>query len=504
MTKIKFKVVPYNHSFGNTQNTCYLRQDNWDDFNFKTTFELVYIKDGDSDIKKLGYLRIMVSSQESGYTPMPEDVFNSLSDQYCSLGNDQSYYEEIMGLEKDVREQILSGLRDCVYDQSIYEENKNEAAMRASLMRGADEYEITKLYKSILDGNIILTSYRFKYLVNENEDLAIKVNVEPYSNPPSNVHVLIGRNGAGKTRILSGMADELTKNPNPAKISQKGKLVFSSRPGFEKNRSSEKFANLVTIVFSAFDHFKPIRNNTSEESIPCTYVGLKTDAGNTLKSQDDLNDDFMQSVEICLGGQRQSRWTDAIKTLNSDPIFAAYSLQDLNNKDHLSQLEKIFDELSSGHKIILLTITKLVELVNEKTLVLIDEPENHLHPPLLSSFLRAISDLLIKRNGVGLVATHSPVVLQEVPQSCVTKIDRVKSQYSFTRPKIETYGENIDTLTRDVFGLEIEDSGFYKTIKDYIEKNDINFEDFMQNFQNKVGSEGVALARSNLFHKAKK
>lgn len=68
----------------------------------------------------------------------------------------------------------------------------------------------------------------------------------------------------------------------------------------------------------------------------------------------------------------------------------------------------MFERLSSGHKVILLTIAKLVELVEEKTLVLLDEPEEHLHPPLVSAFIRTLSDLLIYRNGVGIVATHSP------------------------------------------------------------------------------------------------
>ncbi len=43
--------------------------------------------------------------------------------------------------------------------------------------------------------------------------------------------------------------------------------------------------------------------------------------------------------------------------------------------------------MSSGHAIVLLTVTKLVARVEEKTLVLIDEPESHLHPPLLSHSL---------------------------------------------------------------------------------------------------------------------
>ena len=38
---------------------------------------------------------------------------------------------------------------------------------------------------------------------------AIEVRVTPGSKPPSNVHVLIGGNGVGKTRLLSGIADAL-------------------------------------------------------------------------------------------------------------------------------------------------------------------------------------------------------------------------------------------------------------------------------------------------------
>lgn len=46
-----------------------------------------------------------------------------------------------------------------------------------------------------------------------------------------------------------------------------------------------------------------------------------------------------------------------------------------------------------------------------------DEPEEHLHPPLVAAFIRALSNLLTYRNGVGIVATHSPVIVQEVPKN---------------------------------------------------------------------------------------
>jgi len=107
-------------------------------------------------------------------------------------------------------------------------------------------------------------------------------------------------------------------------------------------------------------------------------------------------------------------------------------LNNIKDQQEFSQrAEALFKRMSSGHAIVLLTVTKLVETVEEKTLVLLDEPESHLHPPLLSAFTRALSDLLVNRNGVAIIATHSPVVLQEVPKSCVSILRRTSRVISF-------------------------------------------------------------------------
>ena len=46
---------------------------------------------------------------------------------------------------------------------------------------------------------------------------------------------------------------------------------------------------------------------------------------------------------------------------------------------------QVFGDLSSGHKVVLLTITSCVSKIVERSIVFVDEPENHLHPPLLSA-----------------------------------------------------------------------------------------------------------------------
>lgn len=160
----------------------------------------------------------------------------------------------------------------------------------------------------------------------------------------------------------------------------------------------------------------------------------------------------------------------------------------------LNSISNSFNKLSSGHKIILLTISKLVQLVEERTLVLIDEPENHLHPPLMASFIKAISELMTTRNGVALIATHSPVILQEVPKSCVTIVERAHNQYDYFRPDLETFAENVGAITKEVFNLEVTQSGYHATLKSHM--TTLSYTELLTKFKNQIGREGRAIARS--------
>ncbi|HDI3254093.1 TPA: ATP-binding protein, partial [Vibrio cholerae] len=153
--------------------------------------------------------------------------------------------------------------------------------------------------------------------------------------------------------------------------------------------------------------------------------------GLSLKNSSELELEFSDSLWSCIALGKVERWRKSIDYLNLDVGFNSQSLiedlcklVDIVNEDEFKYCSKhVFGNLSSGHAIVLLTLTKLIEEVEEKTLVIIDEPECHLHPPLLSAFTRALSSLLIERNGVAIVATHSPVIVQEVPQKCVWKLN---------------------------------------------------------------------------------
>src|SRR5690606_21020384 len=143
--------------------------------------------------------------------------------------------------------------------------------------------------------------------------------------------------------------------------------------------------------------------------------------------------------------------------------------KELMRVDFEDEALEFLKSMSSGHSVVFMTITRLVEKVDERSLVLLDEPESHLHPPLLSAFIRALSDLLVSRNAIAIIATHSPVVLQEIPRKCVWKLFRHGKNVEIDRPKIETFGESVSDLTTEVFGLEVSNSGFHGLLKELVD-----------------------------------
>lgn len=482
----------------------YLVSDNWDDwFEFSTQYYMIIF---DSIGKKIepGLVKIGQQGQSSGMRrPQIPDEFDSLGENFFSIGQSENYYESLNLSGDFFRDLVLSSLRDIAKDNSIYQNNKSERVLQVSLLRSVSDKNVEGRFHRLALGDAKLTKYDFSYYLpisptGQQEKMIF--SVEPESKPPTNIHVLIGRNGVGKTTCLTNMIKALTYTQHLNELVGR----------FEANDFIDnelKFSNLVSVSFSAFDSFEPpdLDNSKPGKQIKYSYIGLRRkgksdDPLTTLpKSLEELSEDFTKSVSRCTQSARSSRWKAALSILESDPLFEFAKVGELASLDglHLDlKAKNLYKNLSSGHKIVLLTITRLVELVDERSLVILDEPEGHLHPPLLSAFVRALSNLLVNRNGVGIIATHSPVVLQETPKSCVWILSRSGLESKCERPRSETFGESVGTLTREVFGLEVTRSGFHKLISDWVQSADSNltYDDLLKNFNYQLGSEGQAIA----------
>ncbi len=487
-------------------NQAFLFVDNWDDWGkYRTQFSL-HVADEIGEAHHIGSVKIgQKGLQPSGRVskghraPELDETFDALDENYFSLGQSESYYESLNELSDALRARVLKGLRDCAADLDIFETYRAEEVMRESLLRDVVESTVAGRLNRLSRGDAKLTKFAFAYSFparGRKPPASMTFDVIPESQPPTNVHVLIGRNGVGKTRCMRLLALALLGR-EPDDGYSAGTIGMQA----EDTGGAVAFSGLVLVSFSAFDEFE--LEPAEADAMRCHQVGLRhpesSKRGSTAKSFDDLGSDFANSLTRCQSGVLAERWRTAVRTLEEDDLFAEADVTSLLDEESDVSLKtrarRLFKKLSSGHAIVLLTVTRLVELVDERTLVLLDEPEGHLHPPLLASFVRCLSDLLVRRNGVAIVATHSPVVLQEVPQSCAWKLRRSGPTAIVERPTVKTFGENIGVLTRDVFGLQVTQSGFHKLLRDAVADGS-SYRRVLNKFDGELGDEAKAIVQA--------
>ena len=490
--------------------TVYLINDKWDDwFTYETQYNMYYV-DINGDSNWIGYVKIARVGQTERRAVLPE-IFQTLDSTFFSLGSSEDYYLNLQMYLSERMERVLMALNDIAYNLDLYEQFKVQNVMQYSLMRDITKATLVGQFNRMAHGGSRLTNYSFVYTTStkfSRESTDLDFDVVADSKPPTNIHALIGKNGVGKTTLLRDMLRSVES------------MQYSHDWGGFDGRM--RFSNVIFISYSAFD--MPIMEDelNYERNIPYSYVGLigkKDDGQKYIKNIDALASDFSESLYIVAKGRKKKLWNNVISILDSGKAFANNVIEDWadnalklakdigKNRDKEEEYTLFHDDisirfnrLSSGHKVILLTLVKLVELVEEKTLVIMDEPEEHLHPPLVSAFIRALSYLLIYRNGVGIIATHSPVIVQEIPRKCVWKVRRENEVLVSERPKIETFGENLGDLTSEIFGYEVLESGFHKMLQDEAKKTH-RYERALRNFGEELGNEARSILKAYIYER---
>ncbi|HAT7643737.1 TPA: hypothetical protein JAX24_004766, partial [Enterobacter asburiae] len=159
-------------------------------------------------------------SQSEGWTSQKlERKFDKFEENFFSLGQDADYYQKIMNdLSEQTSSKYLKAMRDIVYDkelftlvesdaQSLSDSNKSSVYI-VSMLRDLSASVIRNQFSRILQNGIPLTPYSFLFKRNKTEKhskVELHFEVDPDLKPSTNIHILIGRNGVGKTTILNDM-----------------------------------------------------------------------------------------------------------------------------------------------------------------------------------------------------------------------------------------------------------------------------------------------------------
>lgn len=498
---MQFKVISSADEIATTPNTIYLIRDFWDDFfQFQTTFIVWYINFKREKIQ-IGVVKIGMigmgyghasntnDSTHSKRSPTLQNEFEKLPDTHFSLGLDEDYYQAL--IDNKIRKSVMRGLNDLAFDLERFKKVLTEPVVKISLMRGISQSAVEGQLNRMANGGEKRLPFKFSFIMprlDSTNRIKLKFNVSHDQIPPSNIYTLIGANGVGKTKILKSIALASTR---PANIEHAEGFI-------ETSNTDLPFTNLVFVSFNAFDLLEEdFTTKLDSAKFSTNIIGIQQNK--TIKSPQELLREFTKSLSLCKRGPSNRFWEESLKSLEMDSIFkdeAIALLQAEMNDSHTEiNAKHVFSRLSSGHKIVLLTLTKIIEVLEEKTLILLDEPETHLHPPLLSAFIRTLSRMLSERNGVAIIATHSPVILQEVPKKCIWKLRRSGNMLNAENPTIETFGENVGLITNETFGLEVSRSGFVQLLQKYVDAN-YSYEDILEIFNNEVGMEAKAIIRS--------
>ncbi|MCM1960501.1 ATP-binding protein [Acinetobacter modestus] len=477
----------------------------------------------------------------SGEFPIPNE-------EYISQFSDLDFYKTLIGSVgiTETRE-VLKIFNDAGYMQNIekipkFQDLSNDIIFTNSLIRDTGAHkayeEAWKLFEDRVENEI--KDFVLNYLDKDNRVQSIKFNF--FDNIlPTDINVLIGSNGIGKSYTLKIITDYILKIGlgDIRELERKEILPFDMRPNF---------SNLILVSYSVFEDFyvdvldKKVKNKDSYK-----YFGLRA-----RRSKDDKLPEFH---EIGIGKQiprvdatkavfkmiyenyqfgEQNWWVNkfllAQETLkkafqfecigiekNGVEIDGEYDSLEINNKKYIlinEKLERSYDfsnsefinnncaiefiknneilELSSGQKLFSYIVMNILGDIKKESLILIDEPELFLHPNLEIEFIGLLKSILQPFNSKAILATHSLSIVREVPSRCVHIYKENKEWgLQISNPPFQTFGADMQRISTYVFGDKSITKPFEEWLEAYFKTENANAEYLFEHLKGHINEEMI-------------
>jgi predicted ATPase len=439
-----------------------LTKNSWDDYGYTTSFDLFHYR---SQNEKIEIAQLKILEIESKSTTLSES-FDSLDNSYCSLGETIDYYKRLKAEFPKYYKKILRALNDCAFFEKSRKLFEDTEGFKISLLRSSEAQLVLDEAKSIIEGAIKKrkSSFIFEYKI---DDALVAHKVDFSFNEDSDLEnyffCIIGKNGTGKTKILSQLANKLTDNTEDGDFIPK-------RPVFSK---------IITSSFSYFDKFKfPKKQDTSYD-----FIGIKSDE-DILSEKEIANSLWLAYKKISEDKLKRDLWiTSVLSTLEGN--YLKYNLDYIislsSRKEFFQRTDDIF---SSGQKIVFHFITRLISVIEDNSLLIFDEPETHLHPNIAGRLLRTLNAILKEFNSFCILSTHSPIIVQEIPSKFIRIFDRQNNFPVISTPSIECFGENLSNISNSIFRANEEPELYKIVLKDLARK--YTLEEIENKFNNQL------------------
>lgn len=527
---MKFRIIAQNFQKVNPaidrgEYDFFLEEDKWDDYGYHTLYHVhAGRKLTGGNPEYLGGINIMKHGQkENEYYLARKNCgieISQLPNDFCSMSMSVELYR---GLEKylpkaDDRKEFAEALNMIFSETDAnYLQFKDEGAFHSSLLRNAS----MKAYGLALGKEILLRGESSFDLTHEKLTFTLpgesgcvdldfssaNCELQKSLDLPSRLLACIGDNGAGKSTILYRLARILYAPPIQRE-------VYANTLG-TIDPSDVGFRRLFLISYSAFDNFilpgaskedyKQIIDGIHSKGGRLVYCGIRDvvkeyqkliedEDGNSgkenfeesnlldlldsdhisrhhLKTLEELAIEFIEAyMSIVRDEEKRGIWNVMMEECGR----ANPSLKELEIESYAFLLPTPFTvddfkALSTGIKYLLHSLALILDRIEPNSIIIFDEPENHIQPPLLCKFLYSLRKLSDFYGSLVLVATHSPVILQETLAKNVIVVSRNGETWSFRQPQIETFGENIGNITDEVFNLNTSITNYQNSAERIIE-----------------------------------
>ncbi|RFZ90276.1 ATP-binding protein [Mucilaginibacter conchicola] len=455
--------IPFFHTDSKKEKTFphfYLTYDNWDDYHNKTSYELSYRENNFNSVK-IGELKLMKRGAKKTADVL-SDHFLTLSDEFCSLGQANEYYANISRLFPEKYRSILLALRDAALFPKIHEAFEEDGIFKESLIRFNEPEQLLREIRFKLNGNDIGEWYKFRFqhqLPYAEEPIALEFDFETGGPVDHRVFAMIGKNGTGKTQILSTLANELSKTDT--------EKLFPGRPLYGK---------IFTVSYSIFDHFEIPAGDAAFNYV---YCGLKKQGGGFL-SEHEIMERILTLADKITYKKLVQEWRKILANfIPNDLLAEIFTGQRTLTLFQPQNFEEFYQKLSSGQNILVLIISEILSQIRLNSLILYDEPETHLHPNAITLLMNTIFELVEKFESYCIIATHSPLVIQEIQARNVIILERDQNMAYVRQMARESFGENLTVITEDIFGNRNIDKHHLTQINQLVNQN-LNYDEVLE------------------------
>lgn len=256
--------------------------------------------------------------------------------------------------------------------------------------------------------------------------------------------ILIGENGSGKSTLLNILAKHFLKNSQDVvaiansihdkfDIGHRNFKALRGRSGRRQTRSTIKNA-LENIAGSDIQRLKNASRALQYVGFD-PMIGLKIDKLNNsyrdiiFDSQLNENDkeQIIYLLEQTVRKSRQNEiiWLEVdsfnLKEIEMSSLTQLFKWESkLRNLNIISRIEVFLRKnqnvismlsASSGELALITSIVYLSTVITDRTVILIDEPENSLHPKWQKEYAKIILDIFYLFQPKIIIATHSPLVV---------------------------------------------------------------------------------------------